>query len=62
VTSKEENLIQTAVRVSEAALECADRLAEAMSQPGLRLTRTDILRMAIYRGIDQLDTEHRRKK
>jgi hypothetical protein len=59
--TESENLVQTAVRVPRALLERIDRLAVAMSQPGLRVTRTDVLRLAATHGVGQLETEQRRR-
>ncbi len=35
-----------------------DRLAEKMSRPGISVTRTDVLRLAVRTGIDHLSAEH----
>jgi hypothetical protein len=35
-------------------LEEAERIAKAKSEPGLAITRADVLRMAIRRGLDAL--------
>jgi hypothetical protein len=45
-------------------LEEAQRIAEAKSEPGLAVTRADVLRMAIRRGLDALQGElgkHRKR-
>jgi hypothetical protein len=36
-------------------LEEAQRIAEARSEPGLAITRADVLRMAMRRGLDALN-------
>lgn len=48
---------QVAVRVPTSWLTRADKIAESMSQPGMRVTRTEVLQLATYRGVDQLETE-----
>lgn len=52
--------IQTAIRLPQSLLDRADRIAERMSQPGLPVTRTEILRLATTQGMDQL--ERKKKK
>jgi len=59
--SEKENTIQTAVRVPESWLERLDKIAEKLSQPGASLTRTDALRVALYRGIEQIENEGKRR-
>lgn len=44
----------TAIRLDDALLLEADALARKLSQPGLRLTRTDVLRMAIISGLKEM--------
>ena len=38
-------------------LQRADKLATALSRPGLRATRTEVLRAALERGLDTLEEE-----
>jgi Arc/MetJ-type ribon-helix-helix transcriptional regulator len=38
--------------------EEVERLVETMAQPGMAVTRSDIIRMALRRGLDALKTEH----
>lgn len=54
-TSKQEPYIQTAVKVPSALLERMDRLAEHMSQQGMRVTRSEVLRLAAFKGMDILE-------
>jgi hypothetical protein len=63
VTSKpDENLIQTAVRVPGSILTDADTIAaEINQQDSLRLTRADILRQAMTRGMEQLKAERKKR-
>lgn len=50
----EEQQIQTAIRVPESWLEEFDRLAKDLSKPGMQISRADVHRMAIRRGLDAL--------
>ena len=43
-------------------LDRADKLAEALSRPGMPVTRAMVLRLAIHHGLDQLEAESERKK
>lgn len=54
--------VQTAIRLSNSLLARIDKLAEDMSQPGLRVTRTGVLRHATFLGIDSLEAEMNRKR
>lgn len=56
---------QVTIVLPGAWLDEAQRIAEAKSEPGLAVTRADVLRMALRRGLDVLaaeSTEHPRKK
>jgi hypothetical protein len=48
------NEFQLSFLVPKAWLKELDELAQAHAQPGLALARSDILRMALRRGIDAL--------
>lgn len=61
MTDKQEQQVQTALRLGESVLERADKLAEKMSRPGLRLTRADLLRLAVHQGLDQLEVESKKR-
>lgn len=58
--TEKESQTQTAIRLPDSLLEELDGLADTLSQPGMRLTRTDALRLAIYRGVEQLKKEKKR--
>lgn len=62
MTDKQEQQVQTALRLGESVLELADKLAERMSRPGLLLTRADLLRMAVHQGLSQIDAESSKKR
>ena len=58
--SKEKELggsLQTAVRLENEVIARLDALVEKMSRPGLRLSRTDIIRMALAEGLTILEKE-----
>jgi hypothetical protein len=48
---------QVTIMLSGGWLEEAQRIAEAKSEPGLAITRADVLRIAIRRGLDFLQAE-----
>ena len=59
--------IQTSVRFPEGLLERADRLVVALQDDPLwaargELTRSDILRIALAKGIESLEASVRRKQ
>lgn len=49
--------LQTAVRLENDVIARVDALVEKMSRPGLRLSRTDIIRMALAEGLPILEKE-----
>jgi hypothetical protein len=54
--------IQTAIRVPDSWLEDLDKLAEQMSEPGSRhVMRSEVMRMAIRRGIVVLKEEAKKR-
>jgi metal-responsive CopG/Arc/MetJ family transcriptional regulator len=61
MSTEQEEIVQTAIRVPKALLEELDEIAENMSQPGLKVTRTEALRLAIYRGVEQLKKEGKKR-
>jgi hypothetical protein len=56
---RSEKKTQVALRVDDGYLEDADALAEKMSRPGLNVTRTDVLRMAIIAGLKEIRRDQR---
>ena len=54
--------LQIAVRVPPEWVPKLDALAEAMSRPGIPLTRTDAIRACIAQGLSQLEAEYADKK
>lgn len=60
MSTERESQTQTAIRLPDSLLEELDELADTLSRPGMRLTRTDALRLAIYSGVEQLKKEKKR--
>jgi len=58
---KPEKPIQWAIRLPASFLIRLDKLAENMSQPGMKLTRAQVLRLAAYRGVDLIEAELKKK-
>ncbi len=61
MSEKQETQTQTGIRLPDSVFDRIDKLVERMSEPGLRLTRADVLRLAVFRGIEQLETEKRKR-
>lgn len=53
-----ENTYQVAFKIPEEWKDLADEIAAAMSQPGISATRTDVLRAALYQGLQALRAKH----
>ena len=60
-TEKEEEQVQTAIRIPESWFGRLDKIAERLSQPGLPVKRTEALRLAIARGMAELETEGKKR-
>ena len=52
------NTVQITILVTPETRDEADKLARRMSKPGIAVTRTDVLRSAVLRGLDALAAEH----
>ena len=59
---KGENDAQASFTLPGAWLDEINDLADTLSQPGAKRTRSDVMRMALRRGIDALRTEAKRPK
>jgi hypothetical protein len=59
---KGENDSQVTFNLPGGWLDEVDKLAQAMSMPGVEITRAHILRAALRKGIDQLKAEQKAKK
>ena len=53
-----ENTFQVTFKIPDEWIKQADAIAEGMSKPGLRVTRTDALRTALAQGLSTLQAEH----
>ena len=61
VSDKQESHTQIAIRVPDSWLERIDKIAEQASRPGVRITRTGALRDALYRGIEAIEAERKKR-
>lgn len=50
-------VFQTAFRVPNLLLDRVDKIAKQMSRPGVRVRRSDVLRMALYQGVKQIEAD-----
>ena len=57
--TKERPTTQVAIRLDADVLDRLDALAARLSRPGLALTRTDALRIAIATGLDAAEKDRR---
>jgi hypothetical protein len=55
---KSENVFQVAFKIPKAWTERADAIAAKLSRPGVTLTRTDALRAALARGLEDLESDN----
>ena len=55
---KSDNDFPLSFRVPKDWVETADELADAMSTRPVQLTRTDVVRTALLRGLEALKAEH----
>lgn len=62
MSEKQEQQIQTAIRFPKSFLERLDKIADRMSEPGMRVTRVEVLRLAAFRGVEQLEAERMKKR
>ena len=61
MAGKQEEHEQTAVRLPKSWLERLDKIADRMSRPGVRVTRTAALRDALHHGIEVLEAEGKKR-
>lgn len=59
-TAEKETHVQMAIRLPESLLARMDKIAEHMSQPGMRITRAEVLRIATFHGVAKLESEKKR--
>jgi hypothetical protein len=53
---------QVAFKIPEEWVAMADALAAKRSSPGMRVTRTDVLRLALYEGLQAMIAEPKARK
>jgi len=51
--------IQTAVRITAPTVKRLDDLAKSMSRPGLTVSRSEAVRVALLQGLDSLEASRR---
>ena len=56
--SKGPNDTPLSVNIPGGWVEEVERLVETMARPGMDVTRSDVVRMALRRGLDALKAEH----
>jgi predicted transcriptional regulator len=56
----EKNDAQITIRVPSSLVKEADAIAEAMSQDGIIITQSDVLRAAMWRGLPELRRPRKR--
>lgn len=61
MNDKQEQQVQTAIRLPDSFLKRADKLAKRMAQPGRRCTRADVLRLAMAQGLTALEVESKKR-
>ncbi len=61
MNDKQEQRVQTAIRLPESLLKRLDKLAERMSRPGLTITRAEVLRLAALKGVERLEAEKKKR-
>jgi hypothetical protein len=57
-----ENTFQVAFKIPDAWIEKADEIAAKMSRPGITVTRTDVLRSALWEGLEMLGEPKKTKR
>lgn len=60
MTEKQEQQVQTAIRLFPSLLARIDKLAAQMSLPGRPCTRTDAIRMAVHLGVERLEADKKK--
>lgn len=49
------------VKLPDELIARIDKLVEAMSEPGMVVTRAGVLRMSIYRGVESIETDRKKR-
>lgn len=55
MSAEKETQTQTGIRLPDSLLERIDKIAEKMSQPGLRITRAEVIRLFVTQGADRAE-------
>jgi predicted DNA-binding protein len=61
VTEQQEEQIQTALRLPKSVMKRLDKLAELMSDPGMPVKRTEVLRRSVFMGLERLEAEQKKR-
>jgi hypothetical protein len=59
ITPREKEGKQTAIRLSNSLVERIDKIAEHMSQAGHTVTRSEVIRLFVTRGVEQEEQKKR---
>lgn len=60
MAEKQEEQIQTAVKLPSSLMKRLDKIAQGMSQPGLNpVTRTEVIRLFIVQGAERIEQKKR---
>lgn len=59
MNGKQEQRVQTAIRLPASSLNLADKIAERMSRGGFATTRAEVLRAAVVEGLKKLEGKKR---
>lgn len=51
----DQDQVQTGIRLPKSMMKRLDKIAERMSEPGMPVTRTEVLRRATFLGVEQLE-------
>lgn len=58
---KRTNPAMISIRLDPTLLQRMDKIADRMSQPGMRVTRTEVFRLAAFKGVEQLESEQKKR-
>lgn len=62
MSEKQEEQIQTALRFPASFFDRLDKAAKLMSEPGMSVTRTEVLRLAAFRGLKEIEAEQKKSR
>lgn len=58
---KQQSTTQTAIRLPDDLLDRIDKIAARMSPQGVRVTRAEVHRRAVFLGVKQLEEETKKR-